>query len=181
MFVVFLVPCPSHFFLIDISLKTKKRQFRYHEEAKRCTLSSTALSHFNSFSQYQSLQCGLEQRILDDFPQPDLNIPPLSLLYNGFGRFNDHITRAASLQTFHPNLKMLVDEFTEKVCETQDEECKQHDLQNILLRILFPLEQISFDYSLNLSNAKSDGHVFGAHGGPISIVEFKCQQVPAEP
>ncbi len=37
---------------------------------------------------YKSLQNDLEERIFDDRPEPD-SIPPICLLYQGFGRFMD--------------------------------------------------------------------------------------------
>jgi len=99
--------CPLSFSLIssliDTSLRTEEKQFRYYTEAPRATLPLAKPSNLNTFSTYQDLQLDPEQKILDDFPRPDLNIPPLALLYNGFGRFYDHITSAAihrhSIQT----------------------------------------------------------------------------------
>jgi hypothetical protein len=41
------------------------------------------------------LQESREDRILDDCPKPDSDIPPLPLLYSGFGEFHDFITNLA--------------------------------------------------------------------------------------
>jgi len=177
--------CPLSFSLIssliDTSPRTEEEQFRYLTEAQRTRLALVGPSKINAFSAYQRLQNDPEQKILDDFPQPDLNIPPLALLYNGFGRFYDHITSAASSQTFCPDLKMLVDQLVAKASEILSEEYLQQTLPGILREILFPSQEIKFSTILESSRAKTDGHVIGPHDGPIFIVELKRQITPAEP
>ena len=80
------------------------------------------------------------------------------------------------------NLKTLVDLFVDKMCKLDpEEEDKQHDIETTLSQILFPHEQTSFGYSLQAGTAKSDGHVCGAHGGPILIVMYQLEHAPAEP
>ena len=167
--------------LIDTSPRTEEKQFRYYTKAQRARLALARPSNLNAFSAYQDLQLDPEQKILDDFPQPDLNIPPLALLYNGFGRFYDHITSAASSQIFYPDLKMLVDQFVAKASEIQDEEYLQQILPGILCEILFPSQGVEISDILDSSRAKTDGHVIGPHDGPIFIVELKRQITTAEP
>jgi len=168
--------CPLSFSLIssliDTSPRTEEKQFRYYTEAPRATLALARPSNLNTLSNYQQLQLDPGQKILDDFPQPDLNIPPLALLYNGFGRFDDHITSAASSQTFHPDLKMLVDQLVAKASEIQDEKYIQQTLPGILYRILFPSQEIEFTTILDSSRARTDSHVIGPYDGPILIVEL---------
>jgi len=138
-------------------------------------------NHLNTFSTYQDLQLDPEQKILDDFPRPDPNILPLALLYNRFGRFYDHITSAASSQTFHPDLKMLVDQLVAKASEIQDEKYIQQTLEGILYEILFPSQEVEFTTILDSSRARCDGYVIGPHDGSIFIVELKRQLTTAEP
>jgi len=162
----------THFLFIDTSPRTEEKQFSYYTEAPWATLALARPSNLNTLSTYQQLQLDPGQKILDDFPQPDLNIPPLALLYNGFGRFDDHITSAASSQTFHPDLKMLVDQLVAKASEIQDEKYIQQTLPGILYRILFPSQEIEFTTILDLSRARTDSHVIGPHDGPILIIEL---------
>jgi len=177
--------CPLSFSLIfssiDTSPRTEEKQFRYYTEAPEAMLSLAKPSNLNIFSTYQHLQLDPKQKILDDFPQPDLNIPPLALLYNGFGRFYDHITSAASSQTFHIDLKMLVDQLVAKASEIQDEKYIQQTLEGILHEILFPSQEVEITTFLDSSRARSDGYVIGLHDGPIFIVELKRQLTTAEP
>ena len=77
----------------------------------------------------------------------------------------------ASQQTHTENDKQLVDRFVDEMCKLlSKEDDKQHDIEPTLSRILFGREKTSFKYTLQASTAKSDGHVCGAHGGPILIV-----------
>ena len=139
-----------------------------------------ALSKLNDYEEYWSLQYNRTEKILDDCPEPDLDIPPLPLLYRGFGRFRDYTTiDMTRQQKLTGNLKTLVDRFVDEMCKF-DPEDKQHYVERILSQILFPYEKIPFGYSLQASTARTDGHVCGAHGGPILIVVYQFEDAPAE-
>lgn len=56
----------------------------------------------------------------------------------------------------------------------------ENRVQDILLEILFLSKEISSQRKLQASSATFDGHV-AEHGGPILVIEFKCDYVPAEP
>ena len=142
-----------------------------------------APSTLNDHSNYGSLQLNPAERIMDDVPEPDLNIPPLPLLYHGFGRFYDYITCTVKEPMPAGVLKQLVDDFMSSVCKIEKEKEKRSRVQDTLLEILFPLREVpvSLQCKLRGSRAASDGHVLAAHGGPMLIIEFKRECAPAEP
>jgi hypothetical protein len=52
-------------------------------------ISSEAPSKISQLEDYKKLQKNSKQRILDNRPSADRFIPPISLLYDGFGAFDD--------------------------------------------------------------------------------------------
>ncbi|KIL58377.1 hypothetical protein M378DRAFT_170630, partial [Amanita muscaria Koide BX008] len=56
---------------------------------KRAKIVTNEPSDIGTSEKYQSLQGDPSERILDDRPKPDDDIPPISLLYEGFGHFLD--------------------------------------------------------------------------------------------
>ena len=75
----------------------RKRVDDYREGASRCKLAHLESSKFNSASIYKTLQESRQDRILDDCPEPDSDLPPPPLLYNGFGGFRDFISNSANI------------------------------------------------------------------------------------
>jgi len=56
---------------------------------KRAKIVTNAPSETAKPTLYEDIQGEPSERILDDRPEPDLDIPPVSLLYKGFGHFLD--------------------------------------------------------------------------------------------
>jgi hypothetical protein len=120
------------------------------------------------------LQESPQDRILDDCPEPDSDLPPLPLLYSGFGEFYDFISNSAE----YPDASSKeeeVDELVNAMCYLGYEKDKWARTQNILHRIFAGPER-KFDYGVdNGTQASTDGHVSASHGGPLVILEFKRQ------
>jgi hypothetical protein len=155
----------------------------YLETVKRRKLATTRPSTLNEASKYAELQGNQKERILDDCPEPDADIPPLALLYAGFGRFFDFVRRAANEPStfFDSDLKDQVDKLVDVMRGHGYEQAKQDTAQRPLLDILFPGLQMHFKHSVSDSRLTSDGHILAAHGGPLLVVEFKRLITMAEP
>jgi len=130
------------------------------------------------------LQGSRDERILDDCPELDLDIPPLPLLYSGFGEFQDFIENSANYRNeiiVSPtrNLKREVDELFHAIRFLGYEKDKRAT-QDLLHRI-FAGPQRKFLYSVDDgTQVSTDGHISASHGGPLLIVEFKRQITFAE-
>ena len=61
----------------------------HFEQAKRAKLTALAPSDASKPSYYQKIQGNASQKILDDRPLADVDVPPAPLLYSGFGHFVD--------------------------------------------------------------------------------------------
>ncbi|KAF8989086.1 hypothetical protein BDQ17DRAFT_1434673 [Cyathus striatus] len=74
-------------------------------------------------STYEVIQQDPEQRILDDLPQEVSGIPPISLLYDGFGEFLDIVDGRVDVNGFDnvniPLLEELVDDLLRKWTEVK--------------------------------------------------------------
>ena len=60
-----------------------------HEQLKKAKLVKTVPSKISSLIAYKSLQGDSHQKLLDNHPSPNKDIPPVVLLYYGFGLFYD--------------------------------------------------------------------------------------------
>jgi hypothetical protein len=67
---------------------------------KRTKVLQIAPSQFARSSNYESLQNDLREKILDDRPREDENIPPVSLLYEGFGQFLDIVAGSTDAEGY---------------------------------------------------------------------------------
>ena len=174
----------------QVSAKRKPEpEDTYLQRLKSRKLASTMPHTLNKPSVYASLQKSEAERILDDCPAPNTVIPPLVLLYRGFGQFIDSTRRAAiEPGTFSDpqisDLKEDVDKLMDAMCEVDDNELrKQEKAKGPLLRILFPGTTTNFSHRIkdDQNSALTDGHILSSHGVPLLIVEFKRAIDMAEP
>lgn len=113
-----------------------------------------------------------QERILDDCPKRDSDLPPLPLLYSGFGEFHDFISNSAEYPDAFPK-EAGVDGLVDAMCYLGYEKDKRARTQDLLHRI-FAGPQRDFHHSVdNGTQAATDGHVSASHGGPLLILEFK--------
>ncbi|KAI9460082.1 hypothetical protein F5148DRAFT_1001036 [Russula earlei] len=140
-------------------------------------LVSTSASRISSPKMYRSIQTVPRERIRDDRPESD-SLPPISLLYDGFGHFLDiykgrHNTRVPTKA--RGKLEMAVDFFSERMTKLYNNEASWMSEGLVALNSIFsfrnrdcpPLKQGT------IRNGRTDGHLLGPHGAVSCVVEFK--------
>ena len=132
-------------------------------------------------SVYEALQESQQERILDDCPLPDTDLPPLPLLYDGFGEFHDTVENpdANLLET---DLMNEVDQLADAMCKLGYEKGKwlnaQVHLGRIFSRAIREFSAFSYDVG---NGSTTDGYLSASHGGPLLVIEYKRQIDAAEP
>ena len=167
--------------LVEVSPPVKRKvDDEYLGRLKSRKLTNTQPSKLNDHSIYSELQNDQREKILDDRPKRDVNIPPLPLLYRGFGQFLDSTNPAAQFcKLSSGRLRKEVDQLVTEVCNVGS---GQQKILGFLADILFPGSYASFEYLLDdQSQRATDGHMLAPHGGPLFIVEYKRGMDTAEP
>ncbi|KAH8990741.1 hypothetical protein EDB92DRAFT_1862947 [Lactarius akahatsu] len=130
---------------------------------------------------YVDLQRDSRERILDDRPEPDHGIPPIPLLYSGFGHFldimdgHDDVPGLADIQV--AKLRMEVDALATEMARFFETKSQRRDkglehLKNIFAaRWGTQIPQISA--SVMIGSVVSDGHNIASDGTSSIVVEFK--------
>ncbi|KAH9036403.1 hypothetical protein EDB84DRAFT_1269134 [Lactarius hengduanensis] len=155
--------------------------YRYRDNLNECKLAKLPPSTVNNTSKYSKLQEDKDEKNFDDRPTCD-QIPPLPLLYHGFGHFHDTMDAWTQTSEYHVALQDNVDKFIDSMCGLSNEQRKQDNAHEILVRILYPGSQKTFRFSVKeLSfTRKTNGHILAPHGGPSFIAEFKTSLGVAE-
>jgi len=145
------------------------------------TLVRTAPSEMGKLENYRALQRIPSQRILDDRPAPD-SIPPVALLYDGFGSFMDVFGRQGDichLDGKRRNLEMAVDSFAEKMADIYDDE--EADRMEEGLRALNQILSLRCSgnklMATSIGTVRSEGHYNGPHDAASCVVEFNDEIV----
>jgi len=124
---------------------------------------------------YRSLQRNPTAKILDDRPEPD-HIPPVSLLYDGFGLFHDTSSRWGDehdMDTKRSDLANAVDAFADKMTDIYHDELGRREAGlNALNSIFFPDGRHQL-MAAPIDTVHTDGHYNGPHGAASCIVQFK--------
>ena len=132
---------------------------------------------------YKSIQNQSDQRILDDRPFQDEFLPPISLLYQGFGIFED-VRRGISVpgdeQIREAELWNKVDAFAKQMSEFYDSEAAR---RAVVIRNLQDIFRVREDpdaagEGINASwigsrQIISDGHMDGARQAMVFCLECK--------
>ena len=152
-------------------------------DASRIKRSKVAQISPSSFAQprnYNRTQKDPKERILDDRPSEDDNIPPVSLLYDGFGQFLDISAGDTNVEGFNDvkvsDLQFAVDEFAQSMCGFFDVEHQRRDAGLEALDKIFAARK---DGSRTKPKAgpvgavTTDGHYTGDHGVATIVYEFK--------
>ena len=91
-------------------------------------------SDLNAYEAYLEVQKIEEERILNNRPKHDVDIPPLPLLYRGFGFFSDSIKSS----TISDSIKGDVDKPVQALCDISSEGDTKKATEGLLHQILFP-------------------------------------------
>ncbi|KAH9160464.1 hypothetical protein EDB89DRAFT_2166122, partial [Lactarius sanguifluus] len=121
-------------------------------------------------SKYKTLQNHLSEKILDDRPQAD-SVPPLSLLYDGFGNFMDNSSLHQPICADEEQCKLesYFNDFANEMTAFYPSEDSRRNTGLELLNKLLGIELMP----ASIDNVRTDGHHHGSHGAAICIVEFK--------
>lgn len=142
-------------------------------------------SSLNASQVYEGVQKDSHQKILDDRPDRDEGIPPLPLLYAGFGRFQDDLDHAfdnPGILHEEPGLKGLVDTLGSKM-RGFGLEIKQSDETLGPLQKALGIESkvLLHDAQAHTSKAATGGHLLADDEGPFIVIEYKRSLATAEP
>jgi hypothetical protein len=132
---------------------------------KRTKPVTTAPSQTGKSSTYLDLQNNPSEKILDDRPQPDADIPPIPLLYDGFGHFLDvmdgHEDVPGLADAEVRELQDAVDDFAVKMTTFFNNEDDQRDVGLKCLKKIFAAHRaimIPPIAAAAIGSVKSDGH-----------------------
>ncbi|KAF8333626.1 uncharacterized protein EI90DRAFT_3015465 [Cantharellus anzutake] len=141
--------------------------------ARKSKLARTAPSSISKQPEYGSLQRMPNERILDDRPTLD-SIPPVSLLYHGFGRFWDLFSSyPALLNKDLQNIELAVDSFAEKMTELYPDEAMRKIEGLRTLNGILSLRNRPKLMGADIDGSRTDGHYNGPHNAASCVVEFK--------
>ena len=147
---------------------------------KRAKIVTNAPSTTSRINYYQRLQEDPSQKILDDRPRPDSDIPPVPLLYEGFGHFLDIMDGGIYVPGLSDvdvhQLRQRVDDLASEMTKYFDNEDARRDAGLPLVDRIFSARRGTTIPGLHASaigSAKSDGHNVGNHGAGTLVVEFK--------
>jgi hypothetical protein len=165
----------------QIAKRRRELEDDYLEGAKLSKLARLEPSKAIDTLTYENLQESQDERILDDCPKPDIDIPPLPLLYLGFGEFRDAFDNPS---TNLPETRLMneVDQLVDTTCNLGYEKGKQVNMQDHLQRIFSQDAPRESSYAVhNGSQATTNGYLLGSHGGPLLVIEYNRQITMAEP
>ena len=132
-------------------------------------------------SEYESLQRDPSERILDDRPEQD-SVPPVSLLYEGFGSFLDIFRRREGVYELtleRRDLEVAVNYFAEAMTSFFESEAERKTTGlNALNAILSTGSHTKLTTaSVDSNRICSGGYYNGPHGAISCIVEFRNELV----
>ncbi|KIL58229.1 hypothetical protein M378DRAFT_181377 [Amanita muscaria Koide BX008] len=129
---------------------------------------------------YQSLQEDPSEKIYDDRPTPDADIPPIPLLYEGFGHFldimNDHENVPGLADVDAQELRKEVDDLASKMTGSFSTEDDRRDEALACLDRIFSARRgikIPQPYAAATGSVRADGHNAEIHGAGTMIVVVK--------
>ena len=129
-------------------------------------------------SVYEYFQ-GTSERILDDRPQKDEDIPPISLLYDGFGHFLDVTGGRSNVPGLHDikvqELEGAVDDFADKMTMSYRNEDDWRRVGIDALNRIFAARRGTTIPPLHAASIGSawSSRIIGTHGGGAGVVVFR--------
>ncbi|KAL5536437.1 hypothetical protein ACEPAF_259 [Sanghuangporus sanghuang] len=154
----------------DLSVQIERFKKQQIVEIAPSTLATT----------YSTIQGNSQQRILDDIPNPDTDVSPVSLLFDGFGEFLDTFRTYDGLPVNVASIprgqcRSLIDDFAEKMCLTYPDEDRRNraGLEAInKIFVAYGINNATFGRAL-IDKVISDGHFLTEHKTVGGVVEFK--------
>ncbi|KAK2459838.1 hypothetical protein APHAL10511_008159 [Amanita phalloides] len=147
---------------------------------KRSKIATTAPSITAKPEVFELLQLELSEKIFDDRPNPDPDIPSVALLYEGFGHFLDIMDGRGDVPGLTDiNVKRLyigVDTFASEMNKNYENENDRRDAILPCLTRIFSTRrgiQIPELHAEPIGSVGTDGHNIATHGAGTIVVEFK--------
>jgi hypothetical protein len=163
-----------------ISRKRPPSENGHVERLKRSKLATVAPSVTAQPSEYRSLQRRPSQRILDDCPERDEDLPPVSLIYDGFGSFKDIFHGQVDVPGLSDidltQLQDRVDALADKMCRFYPLEDDRRDAAIPHLNSIFAARTgvtIPELLPAAIGSARTDGHNVERHGAPGIVIEIR--------
>ena len=147
---------------------------------KRAKIVTTAPSTTAKPEVYEPLQLEPSEKIYDDRPKPDPDIPSIVLLYEGFGHFLDitdgreDVPGLAGINV--KSLRSKVDTFASKMNEYYGDENMRRDAVLPCVTDIFSARrgiQIPEIHAESMGSVRTDGHNTATHGAGTMVVEFR--------
>ena len=135
------------------------------ERLKRTKLATTSPSAVAQPSKYENNQNTPSEKILDDRPEQDADIPPVPLLYDGFGEFQDIVDGVTDVpglsEVDMTELLKAVDDFAQKMCRFYENEDQRRDAALPTLNRIFSARSgapIPALHASAVGSVRTDGH-----------------------
>lgn len=172
------------------SKRTIPESMDVHSRIKRAKLANDPPSFLAESQNYERLQQDSRERILDDRPEPDRDIPPVPLLYPGFGHFLDivdgcgNVPRLADVKV--AELRKAVDRLAMKMTGFVEPEEEWREECLVYLRQIFDVRQdIKMPQILSspIGSVGPVGHDIAVNGTSSIVVKFEKSHpgIPALP
>jgi hypothetical protein len=148
-----------------------------HSDFKRSKIATISPSSIATSQNYQDLQQNTCDRILDDRPGPDLGIPPISLLFPGFGHFLDivdgHDNVPGLTDVNIAELQVAVDSLVANMTRFFFEETSRMANGLEYLNKIFHARWGTEIPQISASDIGSVGHNIAKNGTSSIVVQFK--------
>jgi hypothetical protein len=147
---------------------------------KRAKIVTWAPSETAKPAVYEHLQQETSEKIFDDRPAPEPDIPSVALLYEGFGHFldimdgRDDVPGLADIDVM--DLRSAVDELASKMNQSFTTEDARRDAALPCLAHIFSARRgitIPPIYPAAIGSVRTDGHNLAPHGAAAIVLEFK--------
>ncbi len=179
--VALLTPISSYHASLGIRRKRSvPESMDIHSRLKHAKVAMDPPSSLAKSQNYQRLQRDSREKVLDDRPEPDRNIPPVSLLYSGFGHFLDIVGGLDDVPGIADvkvaDLMKAVDRLAMKMTELIESEEERREKGLVYLREIFDARQgtqIPQILAGAIGSVRSDGHNIANDGTSSIVVKFK--------
>jgi len=150
------------------------------DRLKRAKIVQGSPSYIGKSATYQRLQRDLSEKVLDDRPEADADIPPIPLLYEGFGHFlditdgRDDVPGLADVDV--RELRKAVDDLaTTMTGYFRSEDDRRDAALPCIGRINSARRGIKIPplHAASIGPVRTDGHNTATHGAGTMTVEMK--------